>query len=95
MPRPPEVFGKPDVAELVQQRARLRRDAHGVGEVGARLRVEIDAQLVGMVDVLAADRPRVEGDRAHLRRPADDRDLGRADLVRVRPDGNLIRAVCT
>ena len=83
MPRPPDVFGKPDVAELVQQRARLAGDAHGVGEVGARLGVEVDAQLVGMVDVVVAHRPRMERDRAHLRRPADDRDLGRADLVGV------------
>ncbi len=71
------------VAELVQQRARLGGDAHGVGEVRARLRVEVDAQLVRMVDVVAANRPRVKRDRAHLRRPADDGHLGGADLVRV------------
>ena len=52
-PRPPEVFGKPVVAELVEQRPRLAGDPDGVGEVGARLRVEVDAQLVGMVDVVA------------------------------------------
>ena len=72
-----------DVAELAEQHARLGGDAHGVGEVRARLRVEVEAQLVGMVDVVAADRPRVERDRAHLRGPADDRELGRADLVGV------------
>ena len=77
------------VAELVQQLARLAGDPHGVGEVGARLRVEVDAQLVGMVDVLAANRPRMERDRAHLRRPADDGDLGGADLVGVAPGREL------
>ena len=71
------------VAELVQQRARLGGDAHGVGEVRARLRVEVDAQLVGMVDVVAANRPRMKRDRAHLGRPADDGHLRGADLVRV------------
>ena len=77
------------VAELAQQRPRLGGDAHGVGEVGARLRVEVDAQLVGMVDVGVAHRPRVERDRPHLRRPADDRHLGRADLVGVAAGGEL------
>ena len=42
-----------------------------------------------MVDVVAADRPRVEGDRAHLRGPGDDGDLGRADLVRAAARGKL------
>src|SRR3712207_2280508 len=42
-----------------------------------------------MVDVVYADGPRVEGDRAHLRAPCDDRDLGRADLVGVTPGGEL------
>ena len=49
--------------------------------VGAGLRVEVDAQLVGVVDVGAAHRPGVEGQRAHLRAPHRHRDLGRADLV--------------
>ena len=71
------------VAEVVEQHARLGGDAHGVGEVRAGLGVEVDAQLVGVIDVVVAHRPRVERDRAHLRRPADDGDLGRADLVGV------------
>ena len=37
----------------------------------------------------SANRPRVEGDRAHLRRPADDGHLGRADLVGVAPRREL------
>ena len=72
-----------DVAELVEQRPRLAGDPHGVVEVGARLRVEVEAQLVRMVDVVAAHGPRVKRDRPHLRRPADHRNLGRADLVGV------------
>jgi hypothetical protein len=48
-----------------------------------------------VIDVLAADRPRMERDRPHLGGPADDGDLRRADLVGVAPDGNSIRAVST
>src|SRR5947208_13951724 len=42
-----------------------------------------------MIDVLAAHRPGMKGDRPHLRRPADHRDLCRADLVRVAAGGEL------
>ena len=77
------------VAELLQQRPRLGGDAHRVGEVGARLRVEVEPQLVRVVDVVVAHRPRVERDRPHLRRPADDGHLGRADLVGVAAGGEL------
>ena len=82
-PRPPEVFGKARVPSSSSSARASAGDAHGVGEVGAGLRVEVDAQLIRMVDVLAADRPGVKGDRPHLRRPRDDRHLGRADLVGV------------
>ena len=41
------------VAEVVQEHAGLGGDAHGVVEVRARLRVEVEAQLVRMVDVVA------------------------------------------
>ena len=42
------------VAEVVQKPAGLRRDPHRVVEVGALLRVEVEPQLVGMVDVVAS-----------------------------------------
>ena len=42
-----------------------------------------------MVDVGVAHRPGVERDRPHLRRPADDRHLGRAHLVGVAAGGEL------
>ena len=56
-------------------------DPDGVGERRTRLGVEVDAQLVGVVDVGAAYRPGVEGQGAHVRAPDRHRDLGRADLV--------------
>src|SRR5918994_723623 len=71
------------VAELVQEHACLGGDSHGVFEVCPRLRVEVDAQLVRMVDVVAANGPRVKRDRAHLSGPTDDRYLGGTDLIRV------------
>ena len=89
IPRPPEVLGKPDVAQVAEQHARLGGDALGVGEVRAGLRVEVEAQLVRMIDVVVAHGPRVKRDRAHLRGPRDDRELRRADLVGVAARGEL------
>ena len=76
-------LGKAGVAEIVQEHARLRGDPHRVREVGSRLGIEVQAQLVRMVYVVAANRPGMERDRAHLRTPTDDRHLGGADLVGV------------
>src|SRR5436190_20775945 len=42
-----------------------------------------------MVDVRAPHRPRMEGERPHLRAPGDDRKLGGADLVGVASRGEL------
>ena len=58
------------------------------------LRVEVDAQLVGVVEVAAADRPRVEVDVAEVRRPdqvrgVDGDELGR----RCGPPGSVTVAV--
>ena len=82
-----------DQPELLQQLARHPGHAHRVGEGGARLRVEVDAQLVGSVDVVATDGPGVEGQRAHVRAPHRHRDLGRADLLGGAPgrEGDLHR----
>ena len=77
------------VAELVQQLAGRRGHPDGVLEVRARLGIEVDPQLVGVIDVGAPHRPRMEGDRPHLRRPPHDGDLGRADLVGGAPGREL------
>ena len=77
------------VSELAQQLPRLPRDLDGIVEVGARLGVEVDPKLVGVVDVGAANGPRVEGERAHVRAPRHDAELGGADLIRVAPGGEL------
>ncbi len=82
-PLPSRGLREAGVAEVAQERARLGGHAHRVLEVRARLRVQVEAELVGMVDVVAADRPRMERDRAHLGAPADHGHLGGADLVGV------------
>jgi len=61
MPLPPPRLGKRDVAECPSQRPGLGRDRNRVLEVGARLRVEVEAQLVWVVGFLrCARRARVE-----------------------------------
>ena len=72
-----------DVADLVEHLAHERRDALPVLERRARLRVDVDPQLVRMLRVLPARRPRVEVDDREVRRPDDLGELGHAELVGV------------
>jgi hypothetical protein len=60
-----------------------RRNPLPVGERRPRLRVDVDPQLVGPVDVAAPRRPRVEVDHGEIRAPHDLRELGDAELVGV------------
>ena len=76
----PEVLGHAGEADLGHHLAQREGGLDGVREVAARLRVEVDAQLVGVVDVGGADRPRVERDGVHLHRPHRARDLVEDEL---------------
>jgi hypothetical protein len=60
-------------------------DSLRILERRAGLRVDVDPQLVRVVDMRAARRPRVKVDRREIRSPCDVRDLGHAELVRVAP----------
>jgi len=60
-----------------------RGDALRLGETGAGLRVDVDAQLVRLLGIAATRRPRAELERREVRRPGDMRDLGHAQLVRM------------
>ena len=80
-PPPARGLGPPHEARLVEHLVQHGRDGDGVGEVGARLRVEVDAQLVGPVGVGAAHRPGVEVEGAHVGRPQQDGGLGGAERV--------------
>ena len=85
MPREPEVFGKPDQAVLLEHGAGLERHApHGV-EGDAGLGIEVDAQLVGMVGVAAAHRPRVQVEAPEVDRPQDVGHVDRAQLLGAAP----------
>src|SRR5437764_41624 len=55
-------FWKARVAKVREQCPRCSGDTHGVREVGTGLWVEIEAQLVRMVNVIATDWPRMKRD---------------------------------
>ncbi len=74
-------------AELVEDGAQFQGGARRVVVVGAGLRVEVDAQFVGAVDVGAAHRPGVEGEGAVLGGPQHRGLLGGAHLVGAAPAG--------
>ena len=73
------------VADLGEHLADERGDALSVLEGRSRLRVDVDAQLVGMLGVAPSRRPRVEVDDGEVRRPDHLRELGDAELVGVPP----------
>ena len=92
-----------DEAELVERLLDDRRDLLRLGETCARLRIDVDAELVGMLDVAAPRRPGMEVDRGEIRGPGDLRELGHAELVggatrrerdrrRLDPVGPVLRA---
>ena len=73
MPREPEVFGKP-VSPCSASTSRTPcGDGADLVEADLRRRVEVDAQLVGMVEVAAAHRPRVPVDHAEVDAPGEVR----------------------
>src|SRR4029077_2410330 len=75
-----------DEAELVERVLDDRRDLLRLRQTGARLGIDVDAQLVRVLDVAAARRPGMEVDRGEIRGPCDLRRRGDAELVR-RPPG--------
>jgi hypothetical protein len=68
-------------ADLLQHLTHDGGDPLPVREGRARLRVDVDPELVGMLDVGPPRGPGVEVDRAEIRRPGDLRHLGDAELV--------------
>ena len=71
-----------DEAALVEHLARDERDVDGLCRpADARHRVEIDAQLVGMLEVVGAHRVRVQVDAAEVDDPQELRRVAHDDLV--------------
>jgi hypothetical protein len=75
---PARGLGKTHPPQLVEDRLRLHSDVHGVGEIGARLGIQVDAQLVGVVDISTPHWPGVERDGSEIGRPGDRGQLGGA-----------------
>ena len=73
---------------LVEDGLRFERHPPDGVEGNSGLRVEVDAQLVGMVGVGAAYRPRVQVETSQVDRPQDVGHVHRAQLLGVRPLGN-------
>ncbi len=72
-----------DVADLGEHLAHERSDALGVLERRARLRVDVDAELVRVLRVLTARRPGMEVDDREVGGPDDLGELRHAELVRM------------
>ena len=87
MPREPEVLGKPQQAVLVEHLAHGERHLATSAERDARPGVEVDAQLVGMVEVLAPHRPGVPVDHAQVDPPHEMRGVVGHELARVTAAG--------
>ena len=81
MPREPEVLGQPTSPTACERL--LGHEGHGadVSPGHARHGVQIDAQLVRMVEVLGADRMRVEVEAAEVRDPGQRRRIAQHDLL--------------
>jgi hypothetical protein len=80
MPREPEVV-------LVEHVARAERDVAHLGEGDAGAGVEVDAQLVGMVEVGAPHGPGVPVDDAEVDAPDEVGAVVGDELARVAPAG--------
>jgi len=81
-----------DQPELFEQRPHVVGHCLGHGEGRAGLRVEIDAQFVGMLEVRRADRPRVEAEAAEVHGPQQMSEVShdegaRCGAVRRADDG--------
>jgi hypothetical protein len=84
-------LGEADDAELVQQRLELHGRRARLGEARAGLRVEVQAQLVGVVGIVGAVGPDVEAQAGQVDRPGDVRDVGRHERSRRRAVDRLDR----
>ena len=82
-----------DEPELLEHLLRDARDLDDLRPLDAGHRIEIDAQLVGAIHVLAAHRVRVEIDAAEVHQLRELRDVVDDDLLGVRPDGNVNVAI--
>ena len=81
MPREPDVFGQPTSPTDSRDSLRDHGDVADLRPADAGHRVEVDAQLVGMVEVVGPDRVRVEVDAAEVDDPGEACRVVDDDLV--------------
>ena len=67
---------------LFEQRFHLERDAAHIVPADAGTRIEIDAQLVGMIEIAGAHRMRMQLDAAEVDDPGEPRRVVDDDLFR-------------
>ena len=81
MPREPDVFGQPTRPDVLERLLAGHRHVADLRPLDAGDRVEVDAQLVGMVEVVGADGVGVEVDAAEVDDPDQGRRVVDDDLV--------------
>jgi hypothetical protein len=72
---------------LVEHLAHAERDGADLRERDVGTRVEVDAQLVGVIEVVATDGPRVPVDHPEVDAPHEVRGVVGHELARVAPAG--------
>ena len=89
MPREPDVFGQPTRPRSSSVAWTTCADLAHLRPLDARHRIEIDAQLVGMIEIVGAHRMRMQLEAREVRHPDAAPPHRAARLLRrVRPDGN-------
>ena len=87
MPCLPVVFGKPTMPSSSSSARTRCGDRARVLEVGAGSRVEVDAELVGVLGIVGARGPHVEAEAAEVHGPRDVREVGDHERARRRAVG--------
>ena len=75
----------PDEADIGEHLAHDPRDVLQLRPCDSGHRVEVDAELVGMIEVVGAYRVRVELEAAEVRHPRERGGVTRDDLLRFAP----------
>ena len=85
MPREPDVFGHPTRPKSCSVAWTIERDSAHVVPCHSRDRIEIDAQLVGMVEVFGAHRMRMQLEAGEIGHPRQRRRVSRHDFFSRAP----------
>ena len=81
IPRDPDVFGQPVSPKSASVARTTRGDCPDLSPADARHRIEIDAQLVGMIEIVGAHRVRMQFEAGEIRHPRERRRVARHDFL--------------